>query len=170
MAFGSIIHNFARHEYLMQCIMSSIVDTPLTPVSILTVELGYSARRNALLSLMRTKPLPKRQLVKIEGFLARLHKRNALRNAIAHHLWKEGSRPCSVRSMGLSVRRGEAIVLGNDEEYTVDKLIKIANELSRLYDQFFAYLDGEGLSHSMSKKMDFTQAEASLSPGKPSAK
>jgi hypothetical protein len=153
MAFGSIIHNFARHEYLMQCIMSSIVDTPLTPVSILTVELGY---------------LPKRQLVKIEGFLARLH--NALRNAIAHHLWKEGSRPCSVRSMGLSVRRGEAIVLGNDEEYTVDKLIKIANELSRLYDQFFAYLDGEGLSHSMSKKMDFTQAEASLSPGKPSAK
>jgi hypothetical protein len=71
---------------------------------------------------------------------------------------------------GLSVRRGEAIVLGNDEEYTVDKLIKIANELSRLYDQFFAYLDGEGLSHSMSKKMDFTQAEASLSPGKPSAK
>ena len=63
-AFGAIIHHFARHEYLMQCLMGTLVGVPIVPISILTVELGYRARYDALLSLMKAKPLPKQQLEK----------------------------------------------------------------------------------------------------------
>lgn len=164
LAFGAIIQQFARHEYLMQVLMSSIVEAPVTPVSMLTVELGYSAKRNALLSLIKAKPLPKKQAQKIVTFLARLQKRSGLRNAIAHHVWKEGSRPNSVRSLGLSIRRGEAAVLGNDEEYTIEKLFRIADELSRLFDQFLDFLDKEGFLASIPRKSKTDLMGAALSP------
>jgi hypothetical protein len=170
MAFGAIVQHFARHEYLMQVIISAIVDAEITPISMLTVELSYSARRNALLSVMKAKPIPKKQLEKIETFLSRLHKRSVLRNSIAHHVWKEGSRPGSIRSLGLSVRRGAPEVLGNDEEYTLEKLIKIANELGKLYDQFLDYLDKEGFLRSIPKNTQPKSRAISLSSGRPSLK
>jgi hypothetical protein len=173
MAFGSIIQNFARHEYLMQTLMSAIIEAPVTPISMLTVELSYRARREALLSLMKAKPLPKKQIERIETFLSSLHKRNALRNAIAHNVWKEGKRSGTVRPLGLSVRGGAVAFKGmadDEEEYTVDKLIKIANELGRLHDKFSAYLEKEGLLVFISEKIDTKSDDTSSSPGKPSAK
>jgi hypothetical protein len=172
-AFGAIIHHFARHEYLMQCIVSAIIDVPIVPVSILTVELGYRARRETLLSLMRSKPLPKAQLQRIETFLAILDKRNALRNAIAHQAWKQGTRPGSVRPIGISVRGGEARFKGlakSEDEYTADKLRRIANELGRSYDRFVAYLDREGLLRYIPRNTDASNSDTSSPSGKPSAR
>lgn len=172
-AFGAIIQHFARHEYLMQCLISAIIKAPVTPISMLTVELGYRARREALLSLMKSKPLPKKQIERIETFLSTLNKRSGLRNAIAHQMWKEGIRPGSVRPFGLSVRGGQVTMKGmsdNEEEYTVDKLIEIANELGRLYDKFSAYLEKEGLLMFVVSKTAANNSDTSLSPGNPSAK
>jgi hypothetical protein len=125
-------------------IMSALVDVPLVQVSIMTVELAYRARRETLLSLMKAKPLPKRQLERIGTFLSVLDKRNGLRNAIAHQVWKSGKRSGSIRPVGISVRGGEVTFKGlleGEDDYTADKLRRIANELARSYDKFVAYLD-----------------------------
>jgi len=172
-AFGAIIHHFARHEYLMQCIVSALIEVPLVPVSILTVELGYRARRETLLSLMRAKPLPKKQLERIETFLSILDKRNGLRNAIAHNVWKSGTQAGSIRPVGISVRGGEARFKGlaeGEDEYTADKLRRTANELARSYDKFVAYLDDEGFLLYIPRNTDVSSSETSLPSGTPSAK
>lgn len=172
-AFGAIIHHFARHEYLMQCIVCALIEVPLVPVSILTVELGYRARRNALLSLMKARPLPKPQSRRIETFLAVLDKRNALRNAIAHQVWTKGKRPGSIRPVGVSIRTGEAKWKGffaDEAEYTADKLRRIANELGRAYDKFVAYLDSEGLLEDIPRKTEASIRSTSPPNGKPSIK
>jgi hypothetical protein len=122
---------------------------------------------------MRAKPLPTAQLQRIETFLSILDKRNGLRNAIAHQAWKEGTRSGSVRPIGISVRGGQAKFKGlaqNEDEYTVDKLRCIANELARQYDSFVAYLDREGLLRSIPRNTDISNSVTSLPNGKPSAK
>jgi hypothetical protein len=173
MAFGAIVHQFARHEYLMQCLMNTVVRVHITPLSMLTVELSYRARRETLLSLIRAKPLPKKQLERIESYLAALHKHNGLRNAIAHQLWKEGTRNGTVRPFGLSVRGGNVAIKGiieNEQEYTENDLIDIANELAANYDKFRAFLQREELFKYIPRKVDASSSDTSSSPGIPSAK
>jgi hypothetical protein len=172
-AFGSIVQQFARHEYLMQGIISAVIGVNVADVSMLTVELSYRARREALLSVIRAKPLPRPQLERIESFLAELHRHSGLRNAIAHNIWKEGRRPGSIRPLGLSVRGGKVSFKGiadNEPDYTVSQLFKIANDLTTLHDKFSAYLSGENLLLFIAPKTADKSEETSSSPGKPSAK
>jgi hypothetical protein len=54
-AFGSIIYQFARHEYLMQSIMRVIAGARTEiDVVIMTSGLGYAGKRDALRSLLHT--------------------------------------------------------------------------------------------------------------------
>jgi hypothetical protein len=157
----------------MQCVMSTVVEAPITPVSMLTVELSYRAKRETLLSLIRAKPLLKRQVERIESYLAALHRRNGLRNAIAHQEWKEGARGGTVRPFGLSIRGGTVSVKGmseNEQEYTEDELIAIANELALNYDKFLAFLEKEKLLRYIPRKIEAKSSETSPPSGSPSAK
>ncbi len=66
-----------------------------------------------------------------------------LRNSIAHSLWKEGTRPRSIKPFGLSVRGGTLTAIGYDQDerdYTDEELVDIANELTSLHTQFQEYL------------------------------
>jgi hypothetical protein len=139
----------------------------------LTVELSYRSRRETLLSLIRAKPLPKRQIERIESYLAALHTQNGLRNAIAHQEWKKGARSATVRPFGLSIRGGKVSVKGmseNEQEYTEDDLIVIANELAANYDKFLAFLEKERLLRYIPRKTEAKSSETSPSLGSPSAK
>ena len=71
------------------------------------------------------------------------------------------------------MRGGEATFKGlahGEDEYTADKLRRIANELGRLYEKFVAYLDREGLLRSIPQKMEVSRDATSLSPGQPQSR
>jgi hypothetical protein len=98
-AFGSIVQHFARHEYLMQSIMSMLLKVPVSNIAFLTGGLGYAAKCDALLSLLRDIEIAEDQKERIRWFLGELHKFNQLRNHIAHSVWKAGTRPQSIKPL-----------------------------------------------------------------------
>jgi hypothetical protein len=142
-AFGGIINAFARHEMLMVGAMSKLLNTDSAELQMITAELPYRGKRDALLAMIKVKQLPPDQIERIAWFLGELHKYNGLRNAIAHSSWTEGARPNSVKPFSLSVRGGEVILRGvnqDERDYTEQELIDIARELFRNQERFRDYL------------------------------
>src|SRR5439155_24845022 len=56
--FGTIVQNFARHEYLMQAIMAALLSAPLSNAALITAGLGYSGKRDALLACCEMSRCP----------------------------------------------------------------------------------------------------------------
>jgi hypothetical protein len=143
-AFGCIIHLFARHEALMVAVMSVLLKTDSGELHMITSELPYRGKRDALLAMIKAKMvLPPEQVERITWFLGQLHKHNGLRNAIAHSTWKSSARPNAVKPLSLSVRGGAVTFKGiedDEPDYTDEELVNIANELIRNYEQFRDYL------------------------------
>jgi hypothetical protein len=149
-AFGSIVQHFARHEYLMQSAMCMLLKLPksLSNVALVTGGLGYTGKRDALLSLLRDVEIDDGQRERIRWFMGELHKHNQLRNHVAHSIWKAGTRPESIKPMGADARGGNAKFLGFDSaerDYLLEELIDIANELGGNFDKFRDFLDSVGL-------------------------
>ena len=147
-AFGSIVQHFARHEHLMQGIACALLRVPLSNVALLTAGLGYSGKRDAILSLLRDVDIETDRVERIRWFLGELHKHNQLRNHIAHSLWKTGTRPDSIKPLGASARGGNARFLGQgdgEKDWLLHELIDVADELGANYDRFVDYLYAAGL-------------------------
>jgi hypothetical protein len=141
-AFGYIVHLFARHETLMVGIMSKLMKADKGELHMIAAELPYRGKRDALLAMIKSKPLPAEQIERIAWFLGELHKRNGLRNAIAHSAWKHGVRDNAVKPLSLSVRGGLTIK-GTDEDeldYTDEELVNIAIEFETNHNRFRDYL------------------------------
>jgi hypothetical protein len=98
-AFGSIVQHFARHENLMQSVMSMLLQVPMSNIAFLTGGLGYASKRDARLSLLRDIEIAQDRKERIRWFLGELHKFNQLRNHIAHSVWKAGTRPQSIKPL-----------------------------------------------------------------------
>jgi hypothetical protein len=175
-AFGSIVQHFARHEYLMQTLARSLVHAPeLSNIALLTSGLGYSGKRDAILSLLRDVQLPPRQKERIKWFLGELHKHNQLRNHVAHSIWKAGTRPHSIKPIGADARGGLARFIGLDpkeKDWLLDELLHIANELGKNHDRFVDYLASVSLMPppAMAENTEQSNSLTSSSEGRPSAR
>jgi hypothetical protein len=142
-AFGAIVHLFARHETLMVGVMSKLMNTDIAELHMIAAELPYRGKRDALLAMIKSKLLPLEQIERITWFLGELHKRNGLRNAIAHSAWKHGARDNAVKPLSLSVRSEKVTIKGTDEDeldYTDQELVNIAIDLDTNYHRFRDYL------------------------------
>jgi hypothetical protein len=73
MAFGAIIHAFARHETLMVSAMSIVANADFMPIAMLTAELPYRSKRDTFKAMIKAKPLPADQIERINWFLGQLH-------------------------------------------------------------------------------------------------
>jgi hypothetical protein len=142
-AFGAIVHLFARHETLMVGVMSKLMNADIAEFHMIAAELPYRGKRDALLAMIKSKLLPPEQIERITWFLGELHKRNGLRNAIAHSAWKHGARDNAVKPLSLSVRGEKVTIKGTDEDeldYTDQELVNIAIDLDTNYNRFRDYL------------------------------
>jgi hypothetical protein len=136
--FGSIVHTFARIENLMQVTMGRLVrltgGTVVTVdmVILLTKPMTYSQKRDSLYSCMEAFNLSEPTNTEITTLFDAAHKHNALRNHIAHAIWRRGKRPTSVKPAFLDLRQGKGRLGGYDDDerdYTLSELQIIANEL-----------------------------------------
>jgi hypothetical protein len=114
--FGVIVQWFARHETLIQLTISGVSGADFVNVVALTLGLGYSGKRDALLSLLRLSPPSESHVERIRWFAGELHKHSQLRNSIAHHTWLEGARPDSIKPIYLMRgRQGTVVGILDDE-------------------------------------------------------
>jgi hypothetical protein len=149
--FGGIIHGFARLEWVLQGTMAAVADLDVGKVTLLTRELGYSAKRDALYSYMEVMETPDDLKVAIKGFLDAANEYLGLRNHIAHSLWRKGSRPKSIRPMTIRVRAGKGKIIGGDEErdYTETELALIADKLRQIHNSYIQFMKNRGFDAFM---------------------
>jgi hypothetical protein len=144
LAFGSIIQNFARFERIIEICISKILlaDHALTAVAI--SNLGYSAKCETLKSLLSLNSWPDLDRSKtVLEFVTKFNSYVPLRNAIAHHVWKQGKRLGSIKPLSASARGGKAKFQGlfeDEKDYTVDDLFEISNDLGDIHDRFVKFL------------------------------
>jgi len=174
-AFGSIVQQFARHEYLIQAIIAKLIGASYPNTALITSDLGYAGKRNAILSLLKVIDIKDKTRERIAWHLGELHKQNQLRNHIAHSLWTTGTRLNSIKPLGADARGGQAKFNGLDEDdrdYTIDEFIDIADELSENYDRFVSFLNSVKLLTPLpiAENIEHRSSPTSSSEGTPSDK
>jgi hypothetical protein len=160
--FGSIVHTFARLEFLIQSAMADIAGIDDTKVLLLTKALSYSQKRDTLYSYLKFYEVPESQQAEIKKLLDRAHEHNALRNNIAHALWREGIRPASIRAGYMDIRYGKGRIVGYDEDdkdYTLKELGNIADDLRSIVHALIRYLRDSGISEDISRKIAETNID-----------
>jgi hypothetical protein len=151
-AFGAIIQGFARCEYLMAIIVSTLTNTDVFRTFALMIDLGYAGKRNTTRAIIDLSELPPEQKERLKWFLGEIHKHNQLRNCIAHLAWTVGTRPDSVKPYGATTRRGKLEVTGmseDDGDFLVSELEFAANELADTYNKLTDYLIEIGIMSNM---------------------
>jgi len=173
-SFGLIVHNFARFELLMQVIMSSLVGAQIFLAQVFTGGLGYAGKRDVVLSLLQHAHYEDDRVARIREFLDRIHQWNSLRNAVAHHNWKRGTRPDTIKPIYMVVRGGIGKMKGagdDGRDYTAEELADIAFGLSILYNELTDYLDSIGfLPRPTAKSIEETSASTAERGGEPPEK
>jgi hypothetical protein len=146
--FGSIIHSFAYHEHLIQATIAGIAKIDIGNVIILTAPLGYAQKRDCLYSLMEHQIGNENLKKQIKDYLDEIDKLNYLRNAIAHNMWVSGTRPNSIKPMGISVRGGKGKlkgVLESEQDYLLEELISLADKLALINNSYLEFVSTLGL-------------------------
>ncbi|WP_019448217.1 hypothetical protein [Cupriavidus sp. BIS7] len=88
--FGGIVHWFARHEILMEDVMSAVSGASRADVMLLTRRLDFNAKREALLDLLRHHGTPVDKFDRICAYLLVPHTQMSLWRDIAHSTWRPG--------------------------------------------------------------------------------
>lgn len=169
-SFGHIVHIFARLELIMQGIITRLGNADFALVIVLTAGLGYSGKRDALLSVLANTQGRDTEVETIKKFLGKFHKWNAVRNAVAHHSWKAGVRLGSIKPISIVVGGGSGKLKGQDPkepDYTAEDLVEIGNELGQLYNDFVVYLDSVKLLPFIVQGMAANSSPTPSLPGDP---
>jgi hypothetical protein len=103
-------------------------------------------KRDALYSYMELYETPDDLKLQIKRFLDAANEYNALRNHIAHSLWRRGSRPNSVRPLTIKVRGGKCKLIGADDEpdYTETEFALIADKLRQIHNSYMEFMKARG--------------------------
>jgi hypothetical protein len=148
LAFGSIVQDFARFERLVEICISKILSANYTLTAITISNLGYIAKCQAPESLLILTPWPDQDRAHtVSRFITNFNCLTPLRNSIAHHAWKEGSRPESIKPLSARSRGGRAKFQGvsdDERDYTAVELFEIANRLMGIHDDFTKFLISVG--------------------------
>jgi hypothetical protein len=163
LAFGAIVHHFAMFERLVEVCIAHILHAHYGAVAATISGLGYQAKCEALRSLVGMHKLPDGYAETMTKALDDFGEHNALRNAIAHHAWREGARPDTVKALSITSRGGKAKVRGlrdDERDYTADELIEIADELLEIEERFAAYLVEAGIMDKADFSTDVTSANS----------
>jgi HAMP domain-containing protein len=128
-----------------------------TKVVVLTKSMTYAQKRDTLYSYMVIDAYDAQRAAKIRELFDAAHEYNALRNNIAHALWKPGARPNSVRPWYLDLRQGKGKIAGMDideKDYTMDELGAAANALRRITNQIIRFLRESGIAPAIAEKIE----------------
>jgi hypothetical protein len=163
LCFGTIIHCFARYEVLMQEIMAAISGGDATSIRLLTADLRFTEKRDALFNLLRHRAVTADQVEQLRSYMRIPSAFIPLRSDIAHSAWTEGEPQGSIWPAWLSHGPRTAVkplhdiggdgtqFVADDQDkvtYSLDDLKEIGENLMRNYAAMEAYALGAGLIRS----------------------
>lgn len=153
--FGAIIQLFARYELLMQEIMARVVGADPAALSVLTSNLDFPVKRQALLDLLFHWAIPVDQYDRISAFLLVPHNLTRLRHDILHAGWISDQTSSAIQPDWIvrpppslkPVREGhetpgEKYIERTDDKtaYTLEGIEEIVESLADNYAQLAEYL------------------------------
>src|ERR1700733_11208984 len=112
LAFGAIIHSFAKAESLLRNSLAALTNTESYIVAVLTRELSYRAKRDTLYSWMEVTNFRDEDKTEIKGFLDAIDRYSYLRNHIAHSIWMPENRAGSIKPISIKVQGGKGKLFG----------------------------------------------------------
>lgn len=161
-AFGGIVYVFAKIEFALQAMIGALAGTSLQVAVFMTGELGYRAKHNCLSNLAS---IARPGIVEeLDVLLERVQRYSALRNHVAHSLWKPGLRPTSIKPIGVNPRSGKARILGvmdDEKEWTLEEIWNEGHQLEVLHKELFDFFERTGLKASIDRLL---QDEAPPTP------
>jgi hypothetical protein len=155
--FGTIVQWFARHELLMQEIMATVIGSDSAAVMLLTRDLIFSEKQQALLRLLRHRRVPLDRFDAVRAYLKVPHALSRLCDDIEHSAWVAGPSPNSIQPDWIlrppptikpmhkgADTRAEDFMEDDDDrvEYTLEEL---AETLSENHKSFANYAREVGL-------------------------
>jgi hypothetical protein len=149
--FGTIVQWFARYEVLMQEIMAAVSGADITSIKLLTVSIGFTAKRDALFRLLRHRAVPHDQVDQIQSYFQVIDTFVTLRNDIVHSAWVRGAPQNSIWPLWLTHGPLSAVTplrdtaVGNTT-YSLDDLIEISRNIAVNHANLRAYVVGLGLT------------------------
>jgi len=158
--FSTIVQWFARYELLMQEIMATVIGSDSAAVMLLTRDLTFSEKHQALLRLLRHRRVPLDRFDVVRGYLKVPHALSSLCDDIVHSAWVAGPSPNSIQPDWILQRprtikpmhkaadtRSENFKEDEDDrvEYTLGELAEIAASLGENHKSLFNYAREVGL-------------------------
>ena len=153
--FGTIIQLFARYELLMQEVIAKVSGADPAAIAVLTCNLDFSAKRQALLDLLFHWTIPVDQYDRIGAYLMVPHNLSRLRNDIVHAAWMSDPSSSAIQPDWIlrppdAVKPareghdapGENYIKQTDDKaaYTLEGLEEIVESLAANYEELSGYL------------------------------
>ncbi len=157
--FGTIIQGFAQYEVLMQEIMAAVSGADLTSIKLLTVDIDFVAKRNALFRLLHHHAVPHDQVDQMRSYFQVADTFLPLRSDIAHSAWVQGRPQNSVWPLWLTHGPLQAVkplhhdsaqppAAGDEDRatYSLDDLAEISRNIAASCAGLRAYAASLGLA------------------------
>lgn len=153
-AFGAIIHAYASVEFGIKAALAGILEIPYVEVLVITEPYTALSLKNVAKSLVKLSTLKMAHKTSFVNIIGDWGTFSPLRNQIAHCRWQDGSRPDSVRPIGVDIRSGHAkwIVTEGSRDWTLPELAKQAVDLAGINERTKTFHKTADLTEIMERK------------------
>ena len=147
-AFGRVCHAFARVESIYEAaILTSLELLPYQAAMTLS-QYGYEPKRQLLFAIIEETDAPDALQKKFKSLIESIGKKSALRNNVAHCVWRKGSRDGAIKPYVIKTK-SRLLLLGGDDDterdWTAQELHAEADEILERASAFKAFLVDHGL-------------------------
>ncbi|MBW4331576.1 hypothetical protein KY084_11920 [Stakelama sp. CBK3Z-3] len=148
LAFGKIVHLYAEIEWGVRCVLAGILEIPLVEALVASDPYSASTLKNVVKSATKLSRLSKGEQEEIIQIVGNWGAFAGLRNAIAHRRWEAGTRPDSIRPVGVHIRSGKPVMIGDteDRDWIEAELVAEAQKLYELNQRALAFYHGSGMA------------------------
>ena len=131
--FGHLVSTYAKVEHGMKLLITRFAGMPDEAGFILFEPYSALDICNVISGLVSSYDLPEGIETKLIEAVSEFKSFAPLRNAIAHDLWTEGSRPASIKPMRIDVRSGKSLrIRGMDDSERDWTFPELEAEVSRM--------------------------------------
>lgn len=154
--FGAIIYWYAQVEFGVKSVLAGVLDIHMYDMMILAEPYSAANLRNVAKSIVKDSAMNKANQTIFIGLVGEFGTFGTIRNTVAHRRWTAGTRPGSIRAVGLDIRSGAAKSLGLDpseKDYLAADLFAQAEKLIELNLRFVRFIQTSGLEARIDAKM-----------------
>jgi len=151
LVFGKIVHLYAQIEWGVRSMLAGILETPLVEALVASEPYSASALKNVVKSATKLSRLSTGEQEEIIQIVGNWGAFAGLRNAIAHRRWETGTRPDSIRPVGIDIRSGKPVMIGDteDRDWIEAELLAEAQKLHELNQRAIAFYHDSGMADAI---------------------